>query len=127
MKREQPDEESKMVQESDVGADQLPSMRQSKLSTVEPTRAIDEDVLDSNLDNQNDDANLDGDENPDEEFKFKDRSYINSIDSLHLRFNMGYYHNLRTLQDDLEYLVTKVIKTRCKNQLGEEYLKRVLA
>ena len=102
-------------------------MRQSKLSTVEPTRAIDEDMLDSNLDNQNDDANLDGDENPDEEFKFKDRSYINSIDSLHLRFNMGYYHNLRTLQDDLEYLVTKVIKTRCKNQLGEEYLKRVLA
>lgn len=62
----------------------------------------------------------------DEGFKYKDRSFIQTIDNLYNQYNMGYYHRLETLQDDFRYLVEKVIRTRCKNQLAKDYLNKLL-
>ena len=62
----------------------------------------------------------------DEQYKFKDRSNIKTVDHLYQLYNLGYYHRIETLQDDFRFLVEKVIRTRCKNELAKEYLNRVM-
>ena len=59
---------------------------------------------------------------------FHDRSTcLRHIDDLYTRYSLGYYHNLEELQDDLKWLVEKISKTRCKNELARIYLQHVLS
>ena len=51
---------------------------------------------------------------------------MKTIDHLYALYNLGYYHKLETLQDDVRFLVEKVIRTRCKNELAKSYLDKVL-
>lgn len=49
-----------------------------------------------------------------------------SFDDLYERFNVGYYHNLGTLEEDIKAMFERCREQRCTNELARIYLDQVL-
>jgi len=47
---------------------------------------------------------------------------VTSVEEIYERFIQGYYHDMETLIDHINWLFNKAISDRCKNPLARKYL-----
>ena len=75
---------------------------------------------------QKEESNLDFSVDPDE-WHYIHRDEQASFDDLYERFNKGYYHSLKPLEEDILSLFSRTLEARCENTLARKYIEMVLS